>query len=99
MWGKVFLWDWCQTALPGCGRRVGLKRWGGMVAGKLYEAGEFLSVHEYEHVRRWADGIAERPAVKRGQMVNRVNGDPAGQLRERHAASDFENRTQDRLEG
>lgn len=64
--------------------------YGGLVRGDLYDAAEFLAVHEYEHVRRWADAIAERPAVKRGRMVNRAWGDPAEQLPERHSAADFE---------
>ena len=64
--------------------------YGGMVRGLLYNAGEFLAVHEYAHLLRWANAIAERPAVRRGFMVNRVFGDPASQLRERHDASDFE---------
>jgi len=64
--------------------------YGGLVKGVLYEAGEFLSVHEYKNVNRWADQIAKRPAVQRGRMVNRVWGDPASQLPERHDASDFE---------
>ena len=64
-----------------------------------YGAAEFLQVHSYTHVRRWAAAIAARSAVQRGRMVNRVVGDPASQLHERHAASDFETRTQDRLQG
>jgi GST-like protein len=64
--------------------------YGAMVKGILYEAAEFLSVHEYTNVIRWADQIAERPAVQRGRMVNRVWGDPASQLPERHDASDFD---------
>ena len=63
-----------------------------------YEGGEFLSVQDYKHVQRWTDQIAARPAVKRGRMVNRVMGDPADQLRERHDAADFETKTQDKLE-
>ena len=73
--------------------------YGGLVKGWLYEAGEFLGVQEYQHVRRWADALFERPAVRRGRMVNRVVGEPSGQLRERHAAADFETRTQDRIGG
>ena len=65
--------------------------------GWLYEGGEFLAVHEYQHVNRWADALYARPAVKRGRMVNRVMGEPAGQLRERHQASDFETKTQDKV--
>jgi GST-like protein len=61
-----------------------------MVKGVLYEAGEFLSVHEYTNVIRWADQIAARPAVQRGRMVNRAWGEPSSQLPERHDASDFD---------
>jgi GST-like protein len=64
--------------------------YGALVKGLLYEAGEFLSVHEYEHVIRWADHIASRPAAHRGRMVNRAWGEPASQLFERHDASDFD---------
>jgi GST-like protein len=64
--------------------------YGALAKGLLYEAGEFLSVHEYKHVNRWTDQIAERPAVKRGRMVNRGWGDPASQLPERHDAGDFD---------
>ena len=71
--------------------------YGAMAKGLLYDAGEFLSVHEYTHVIRWADEIGQRPAVRRGRMVNRVTGDPASQLHERHDASDFDLRTQDKL--
>jgi GST-like protein len=71
--------------------------YGALSKGLLYEAGEFLSVHEYKNVIRWADEIGQRPAVQRGRMVNRVMGDPASQLHERHDASDFELRTQDKV--
>lgn len=72
--------------------------WYGQLAkGLLYGAGEFLSVHEYTHVNRWADEIARRPAVQRGRKVNRTYGDPADQLHERHDASDFDTKTQDKL--
>ena len=71
--------------------------YGVLVQGQLYGAGEFLSVHEYTHVIRWADEIGRRPAVQRGRMVNRTWGEPNTQLHERHAASDFETRTQDKL--
>lgn len=71
--------------------------YGGLAKGLLYESGEFLDVASYKHVNRWADLIAERPAVKRGRMVNRPFGDPASQLHERHDASDFETKTQDKL--
>ncbi|MDR5806795.1 glutathione-dependent disulfide-bond oxidoreductase [Caballeronia sp. LZ019] len=71
--------------------------YGGLVSGWLYDAAEFLSVHEYTHVRRWADTIGARAAVQRGRMVNRTFGEPLTQLHERHDASDFETRTQDKL--
>ena len=73
--------------------------YGGLAKGQLYDAGEFLSVHEYTHVLRWADTLFAREAVKRGRMVNRVMGAPAGQLHERHDASDFQTKTQDKLTG
>ncbi|MEZ4297769.1 MAG: glutathione-dependent disulfide-bond oxidoreductase [Polyangiaceae bacterium] len=72
--------------------------YGALVLANIYNAGEFLSVAEYTHFVRWAKEIAERPAVQRGKMVNRSFGDPKEQLRERHDASDFETRTQDKLE-
>ena len=71
--------------------------YGQLVLGDLYNAAEFLQVNEYSHVRRWAEELAARPAVKRGRMVNRTIGEPAEQLLERHDASDFEQRTQDKL--
>ena len=71
--------------------------YGGLAKGWLYEAAEFLSVHEYRNVQRWADMLLERPAVKRGRMVNRVSGKPSGQLHERHDASDFDTKTQDKV--
>ncbi|MCX7376727.1 MAG: glutathione-dependent disulfide-bond oxidoreductase [Alphaproteobacteria bacterium] len=71
--------------------------YGGMAKGLLYGAAEFLSVHEYKNVIRWADQLAARPAVKRGRIVNRMSGNPAEQLHERHDASDFELRTQDKI--
>ena len=71
--------------------------YGNLVKGLLYEAGTFLDVQAYTHVVRWTDAIAQRPAVQRGRMVNRVFGDPASQLHERHDAADFDTRTQDRL--
>ncbi len=71
--------------------------YGNLVKGLLYEAGEFLQVQDYTHVVRWTDAIARRPAVKRGRMVNRTFGDPASQLHERHDASDFDTRTQDKV--
>ena len=71
--------------------------YGGVVRGDVYGAAEFLQGQEYVHVNRWASAIAERPAVKRGRMVNRTSGDPADQLWERHDASDFQTNTQDKL--
>jgi GST-like protein len=71
--------------------------YGGLAKGLLYGAGEFLSVHEYKNVQRWTDAIAKRPAVQRGRMVNRTWGDPASQLHERHDASDFHTKTQDKI--
>ncbi len=72
--------------------------YGALARGLLYDAADFLEVHKYEHVVRWTERIAERPAARRGRMVNRTWGDPASQLRERHDAGDFETRTQDKLE-
>ncbi|PCI05262.1 MAG: glutathione-dependent disulfide-bond oxidoreductase [Hyphomicrobiales bacterium] len=72
--------------------------YGALVKNKVYEAAEFLETDTYTNVNRWTDEIAERKAVKRGRMVNRMGGDPSEQLHERHDASDFENRTQDKLE-
>ena len=71
--------------------------YGILVLGTLYEAAEFLEVHTYKNVLRWATELAERPAVKRGRMVNRAWGEPEEQLLERHDASDFELRTQDKI--
>ncbi|MGB4925064.1 MAG: glutathione-dependent disulfide-bond oxidoreductase [Giesbergeria sp.] len=71
--------------------------YGALAKGQLYDAGEFLQVHEYTHVVRWADQIAQRPAVQRGRKVNRTWGEPASQLHERHDASDFDTKTQDKL--
>jgi len=71
--------------------------YGGLVQGRLYEAGEFLAVQDYRHVRRWADAIGERPAVKRGRIVNRTSGEPSEQLHERHDAGDFDTMTQDKV--
>ncbi|MBO9399767.1 glutathione-dependent disulfide-bond oxidoreductase [Shimia sp. R9_1] len=72
--------------------------YGALALGRLYEAAEFLDVESYEHVQRWAKEINDRPAVKRGVMVNRSWGDLDKQLHERHAAEDFETRTADKLE-
>ena len=71
--------------------------YGTLVKGQLYEAGEFLSVHEYKNVLRWTDEIAQRPAVQRGRKVNRAWGEPSSQLLERHEASDFDTKTQDKI--
>ncbi|ONG55822.1 glutathione-dependent disulfide-bond oxidoreductase [Pseudoroseomonas deserti] len=71
--------------------------YGGLVKGWLYNAAEFLDVGSYKHVNRWADEVLARPAVQRGRMVNRVSGEPSSQLHERHEASDFETKTQDKL--
>ncbi len=71
--------------------------YGALVKGQLYEAGEFLQVQAYAHVLRWTDQIAKRPGARRGRMVNRTWGEPSSQLHERHEASDFDTRTQDKL--
>ena len=72
--------------------------YGGVATGQVYNAAEFLQAHEYTHLLRWAEQIGERPAVKRGRIVNRAFGDDLSQqLHERHDASDFELRTQDQL--
>jgi GST-like protein len=67
--------------------------YGALVKGWLYGAAEFLNAHEYLNVQRWIDTILERPAVKRGRMVNRTSGEPSEQLRERHDASDFDTKS------
>jgi len=72
--------------------------YGGLARGWQYGAAEFLQVEDYKNVQRWAEAIFQRPAVQRGRMVNRTSGEPSSQLRERHDASDFETRTQDKLE-
>ena len=71
--------------------------YGALAKGLLYGSGEFLQVQEYKNVQRWTNQIAERPAVKRGRMVNRAWGEPASQLHERHDASDFDSKTQDKV--
>jgi GSH-dependent disulfide-bond oxidoreductase len=71
--------------------------YGALAKGLLYEAGEFLQVQDYKNVQRWTEQIAQRPAVKRGRMVNRAWGEPSSQLHERHEASDFETKTQDKV--
>ena len=70
--------------------------YGQLVLGEVYDAATFLQVEGYAHLRRWAQQVGDRPAVQRGRMVNRTQGDPAGQLHERHDAGDFLTRTQDR---
>lgn len=73
--------------------------YGGLAKGIIYgDSGTFLDVASYKNVQRWTRTIGERPAVKRGRMVNRISGDPATQLHERHDASDFDTKTQDKLE-
>ena len=71
--------------------------YGALAKGLVYGAGEFLQVQDYKNVQRWADAIAQRPAVQRGRMVNRGWGEPSSQLHERHDASDFDTRTADKL--
>jgi GST-like protein len=71
--------------------------YGGLAKGWLYGAAAFLDVQSYKHVQRWTETIGERPAVKRGRIVNRTHGDPASQLWERHDAGDFDTKTQEKL--
>ncbi|USG62583.1 glutathione-dependent disulfide-bond oxidoreductase [Sneathiella marina] len=71
--------------------------YGLLVAGKAYSAGEFLDTKSYKHVNRWMKQIGEREAVKRGRIVNKSTGEPHEQLRERHDASDFDTKTQDKI--
>ncbi|MFK0331955.1 glutathione-dependent disulfide-bond oxidoreductase [Rhizobium sp. NPDC090275] len=71
--------------------------YGGLVKGWIYEAAEFLQVQEYKNIQRWADQIGERKPVQRGRMVNRLSGEPSSQLWERHDASDFDTKTQDKV--
>ncbi|WP_121067932.1 glutathione-dependent disulfide-bond oxidoreductase [Chachezhania antarctica] len=71
--------------------------YGNLCLGRAYNAGEFLDVASYKNVVRWAEMLDARPAVKRGRMVNKAMGDPSEQLHERHDASDFETKTQDKL--
>ena len=73
--------------------------YGATAKGQMYEGGEFLSVHEYNHVLRWTDEVAQRPAVQRGRKVNRVTGPLEDQLHERHDARDFDTQTQDKQAG
>jgi len=71
--------------------------YGALVVNKVYEAAEFLETHTYKNVLRWTNELAQRPAVRRGRMVNRTWGAPEGQLHERHGPEDFENKTEDTL--
>ena len=71
--------------------------YGGLAKGWAYGAAEFLGVQDYKNVQRWADRLLERPAVRRGRMVNRTFGEPSTQLHERHDASDFATKTVDKL--
>ena len=72
--------------------------YGGLVKGWQYsDSAQFLSAHEYKNVHRWADMLLARPALKRGRMVNRISGEPANQLHERHEAADFATKTQDKI--
>jgi GST-like protein len=73
--------------------------YGALAKGRVYGAGEFLAVQDYAHVQRWTDAIGERPAVQRGRKVNCAFGELVDQLHERHDSSDFETKTQDKLEG
>ena len=73
--------------------------YGVLTQGKLYNAGEFLDVESYKNVRRWTEQISQREPVKRGRMVNRISGPENEQLHERHDASDFEKKTQDKIQG
>ena len=73
--------------------------YGALVTNKVYDAAEFLEAHTYTNVMRWALELKDRPAVQRGRMVNRAWGEPESQLHERHDASDFEHKTQDKLAG
>ena len=72
--------------------------YGALVLNRVYDAAEFLEAHSYEHVMKWAKQIDGRKAVQRGRMVNRFTGKTKYQLRERHEASDFDNKTQDKIE-
>ncbi|XKH60941.1 glutathione-dependent disulfide-bond oxidoreductase [Halomonas sediminis] len=72
--------------------------YGALVTNQVYEAAEFLDAHTYKNVLRWTEEIAQRPAVQRGRIVNRTWGEPHEQLHERHATSDFEHKTQDKLQ-
>ena len=71
--------------------------YGQLILGRQYNAGTFLNVDSYKNVKKWAELIDARPAVQRGRMVNKVSGDPSLQLHERHDASDFDTKTQDKI--
>ncbi|MEJ2626265.1 MAG: glutathione-dependent disulfide-bond oxidoreductase, partial [Pseudolabrys sp.] len=72
--------------------------YGGLAKGWIYgDSAAFLSLQDYKNVQRWAEMIWARPAVKRGRMVNRMTGEPSEQLHERHDASDFDTKTQDKV--
>jgi GST-like protein len=71
--------------------------YGGLARFDSYGGAEFLAVHEYKNVQRWVDTLLARPPVRRGRMVNRLSGEPSSQLHERHDASDFETKTQDKV--
>ena len=71
--------------------------YGALVSNLIYEAAEFLDTKSYKHLNRWTEAIAARDAAKRGKMVNRTWGEPETQLHERHDASDFETKTQDKI--
>jgi len=73
--------------------------YGQLTLGTVYDAARFLDTESYKHVCRWANTISKRPTVQRGRMVNRTSGEPSSQLHERHDASDFEHRTQDKIGG
>ncbi|HUA76888.1 MAG TPA: glutathione-dependent disulfide-bond oxidoreductase, partial [Acetobacteraceae bacterium] len=70
--------------------------YGALARGELYGAGDFLQVRDYKNVQRWTEVVGERPAVRRGRMVNRITGEPSSQLHERHDAGDFDTNTQDK---
>lgn len=77
---------------------IAIWSWYGQLAlGRLYNAAEFLDVESYTHLMDWTKKIDARNTVQRGRMVNRVNGELSSQLHERHQASDFDLRTQDKL--
>ncbi len=71
--------------------------YGALIKGLVYDAAEFLDVESYAHVNRWANDVMNRPAYRKGAMVNKAWGEPAGQLRERHDAGDFKTQTWDKI--